>query len=69
VVILWKALRYKLAGEKKVPAYIIFSDATLVDMCKKMPANEDEFLEVSGVGRVKLDAYGKLFLEVINGKE
>jgi superfamily II DNA helicase RecQ len=34
-----------------------------------MPTNEDEFLEVSGVGRVKLDAYGKLFLEVINRKE
>jgi ATP-dependent DNA helicase RecQ len=34
----------------------------LMDMCRKMPANEDEFLEVSGVGQVKLKAYGKLFL-------
>lgn len=62
-----KALRFKLAQEKKVPAYIIFSDAALTDMCRKKPANEDEFLEVSGVGQVKLKAYGKLFLKVING--
>ncbi len=41
----------------------------IMDMCRKMPANEDEFLEVSGVGQVKLKAYGKQFLQVINGKE
>ncbi|HEX9060047.1 MAG TPA: RQC domain-containing protein, partial [Clostridia bacterium] len=61
-----KELRFKLAQEKKVPSFVVFSDATLVDMCKKMPVNEDEFLEVSGVGKVKLEAYGKEFLEVIN---
>jgi ATP-dependent DNA helicase RecQ len=62
-----KELRLKIAQEKKVPAFIIFSDATLVDMCSRMPSNEDEFLEVSGVGKVKLEAYGKAFLKVING--
>ncbi len=61
-----KELRFKLAQEKKVPAFVIFSDATLVDMCCKMPANDTEFLEVSGVGKMKLQAYGQEFLEVIN---
>lgn len=61
-----KEARYKLAHEKGVPAFIIFSDATLVDMCIKMPTNETELLEVSGVGKIKLEAYGKEFLEVIN---
>lgn len=61
-----KELRFKVAQEKKVPSFVVFSDATLVDMCKRMPANEAEFLEVSGVGKVKLEAYGKEFLEAIN---
>lgn len=61
-----KETRYKLAQEKGVPAFIIFSDATLVDMCAKMPTNEIELLGVSGVGKIKLEAYGKEFLEVIN---
>ena len=63
-----RELRFKLAAEKKVPAYIIFSDAALADMCSKMPSNDAEFLEVSGVGKVKLEAYGEKFLEVINKK-
>lgn len=63
-----KALRYKLAQEKKVPAFVVFSDATLMDMCRKMPSDEKEFLEVSGVGQVKLEAYGKMFLDVLNEK-
>lgn len=61
-----KELRLKIAQEKRVPAFVIFSDATLLDMCAKLPANEEDFLEVSGVGKVKLEAYGKEFLEVIN---
>jgi len=63
-----RELRFKLAADKKVPAYIIFSDAALADMCSKMPSNDAEFLEVSGVGKVKLEAYGEKFLEVINNK-
>lgn len=38
-------------------------------MCGKMPANDAEFLKVSGVGKMKLEAYGKKFLEVINNFE
>lgn len=60
-----KALRKGIASKKSVPAYVIFSDATLIDMCKKCPETPDEMLEVSGVGRTKLEKFGKEFLEVI----
>lgn len=60
-----KALRKSIASKKSVPAYVIFSDATLIDMCKKCPETPDEMLEVSGVGRTKLEKFGKEFLEVI----
>lgn len=60
-----KALRKSIASKKSVPAYVIFSDATLTDMCKKCPETPDEMLEISGVGRTKLEKFGKQFLEVI----
>lgn len=60
-----KALRKGIASKKSVPAYVIFTDATLIDMCKKCPETPDEMLEVSGVGRTKLDKFGKQFLEEI----
>ena len=58
-----KALRKSIASKKSVPAYVIFTDATLIDMCKKCPETPDEMLEVSGVGRTKLEKFGKQFLE------
>ncbi|MGN0608016.1 MAG: DNA helicase RecQ [Oscillospiraceae bacterium] len=61
-----KALRKKLADREGVPAYIIFTDASLRDMCRKLPEDEAEFLGISGVGRKKCELYGKAFLEVIN---
>lgn len=60
-----KALRKGIASKKSVPAYVIFTDATLIDMCKKCPETPDEMLEVSGVGRIKLEKFGKQFLEEI----
>lgn len=60
-----KALRKDIASKKSVPAYVIFTDATLIDMCKKCPETPDEMLEVSGVGRTKLEKFGKQFLEEI----
>lgn len=60
-----KALRKSIASKKSVPAYVIFTDATLTDMCKKCPETPDEMLEVSGVGRTKLEKFGKQFLEEI----
>jgi ATP-dependent DNA helicase RecQ len=61
-----KALRIEIAKEQNVPAFIIFSDATLTDMCVKHPLNEDEMLEVSGIGKVKLERYGERFLRLLN---
>ncbi|HIW75686.1 MULTISPECIES: RecQ family ATP-dependent DNA helicase [Gordonibacter] len=57
-----RTLRKRLADEAGVPPYIVFSDATLRDMCAKLPASEDEFLDVSGVGATKLARYGEAFL-------
>lgn len=58
-------LRKQLADEAGVPPYVIFSNATLRSMCEVRPTNEDEFLEVSGVGETKLVRYGQAFLECI----
>ena len=60
-------LRTSLAREQQVPPYFIFSNATLVDMCAKMPRDLDELLGVSGVGAKKAASYGDLFLAAING--
>lgn len=57
-----KALRRDLAAAKGVPAYIVFADATLHDMCRLRPENLDQMAMVSGVGPKKLDDYGAAFL-------
>ncbi|MCL1818970.1 MAG: DNA helicase RecQ [Spirochaetaceae bacterium] len=53
-----KDLRKRLAREAGVPSYIVFSDASLRDMCRRRPVGRETFHEVSGVGRVKLEKYG-----------
>lgn len=60
-----KRLRYTLASEAHIPAYIIFTDAALRDMCVKQPVTLDAFLAVSGVGKAKQEKYGRLFVEEI----
>ena len=60
-----RELRYRLAKTENVPAYIVFSNATLGDMAAKAPETMDEFLQVSGVGQQKASRYGKEFLEAI----
>ena len=60
-----KALRMKLAQEQDVPAYIVFSNATLTDMAVKAPQTMPEFLGVSGVGEVKAEKYGEAYLKAI----
>ena len=60
-----KAERFRLAQRDEVPAYIVFSNATLADMAAKLPRTLDEFLDVSGVGAVKAQRYGEEFLAVI----
>ena len=59
------SLRGALAREQNVPAYIVFSNATLVDMCAKRPRTREEFLGVSGVGAKKAELYADAFLAEI----
>ncbi|MDT7828612.1 DNA helicase RecQ [Pricia sp. S334] len=61
-----RLLRQRLATEANVPAYVVFSDASLRDMEEKMPYDEASFLEVSGVGQAKLEKYADVFLKEIN---
>ena len=61
-----RGLRKQLADESGVPPYVVFSDAHLRDMCVRMPHDEEEFLQVNGVGPAKLERYGRVFLEAIN---
>ena len=60
-----RALRKSIAQEESIPPYMIFSDKTLRSMCDVLPRDEEEFLEVSGVGQRKLEKYGKAFLQCI----
>ena len=57
-----KALRFKLAKARGVPAYVIFHDRTLIEMATKKPLTEMDLGEVSGVGASKLAQFGKQFL-------
>ena len=61
-----RQLRLQIAKEESVPPYIVFTDKTLIDMCEKFPQNEDEMLNVSGVGQNKLKKYGQRFLQEIS---
>ncbi len=60
-----KAKRMAIAREIAKPAYVVFSDATLIDMAEKRPADREEMLGVSGVGEVKFKKFGDAFLEII----
>jgi len=54
-----------MAGEQGVPPYVIFHDATLMEMASQMPRNRQQMLEISGVGEKKFDRYGEPFLDLI----
>jgi len=60
-----KAVRRDLASEKGVPAYVIFSDASLIDMCLIQPRTLDEMASVNGVGPKKLKDFGETFLTAL----
>jgi ATP-dependent DNA helicase RecQ len=64
-----KCLRTRLAKASRVPAYIIFSDASLRDMCRRRPLSREAFLEVSGVGSAKLEKYAESFTHLIREHE
>lgn len=66
--VLWDALRdcrKRLADENGVPPFVIFHDATLSEMMQRQPRDQDQFLQLSGVGETKLEKYADAFLKVI----
>ncbi len=60
-----KQLRMRLAKQRQVPAYLIFSDRSLIDMAERKPRTREEFAEVNGVGAAKLKAFAGVFLDAI----
>ena len=60
-----RALRLEIAREEKIPPYMVFSDKTLIHMCILKPGNEEEMLNVTGVGRHKYEKYGKRFIDAV----
>ena len=60
-----KALRLQLARQRRVPAYVIFPDRTLMDMTARLPLNRMDFSAVHGVGAAKLEQFGDIFLNEI----
>jgi len=62
----FRELRFEIAKEQEVPAYIVFSDKTLVDFATRLPTTKEEALDVNGVGEVKFERYGEKFLKLCN---
>ena len=60
-----RTLRHEIAIYEKVPPYMVFGDSTLKELSSRMPINKEQMLEVSGVGKRKLDKYGERFIEKI----
>ena len=60
-----KSRRMELAKERGVPAYVIFPDKTLIDMAMRRPTSAEEFAEVKGVGRSKLQQFGEIFMDIV----
>jgi ATP-dependent DNA helicase RecQ len=63
-----KAKRRALAEAARVPAYVVFTDRTLIEMAETKPSSLDEMARISGVGAAKLERYGAAFLEIITGE-
>ncbi|MEM9031653.1 MAG: HRDC domain-containing protein, partial [Pseudomonadota bacterium] len=63
-----KAKRRALAQAQNVPAYVVFSDRTLIEMAQRRPSDLDEMMDVPGVGAKKLEKYGTAFLSVVTGE-
>ncbi len=61
-----RELRLSMAGDQGVPPYVIFHDATLMEMATQMPRNRQQMLEISGVGEKKFERYGEPFLDLID---
>ena len=60
-----KSLRSQISGVRGVPAYIVFSDRSLIDMAQQRPANKEDFAAIHGVGKAKLRKFADEFLALI----
>lgn len=60
-----RALRRRLADERKVPPYVIFYDAVLREMCARLPTGVDQLTRIPGVGESRAAGYGRLFVDEI----
>lgn len=60
-----RKLRNRLAHEENVPAYLIFSDSTLLDLATYLPQTKEEISGISGFGAYKTEKYGNAFLEMV----
>jgi len=67
ILVKLKALRREIAAEKGVPAYVVFPDRTLEEMAVLHPRSLDDMARVRGVGAAKLEAFGRTFLQALNG--
>jgi len=60
-----KACRKQLADENNVPAFVVFSDATLLEMLNQHPMNKQQMLAITGIGLTKFDRFGHEFLQIL----
>ena len=60
-----KEARQAMAKKRRVPAYVIFHDKTLVELADKRPQSFEEMLEINGIGESKLKKFGQTLLDVI----
>jgi len=60
-----RTARQQMAKKRRVPAYVIFHDKTLIELAKARPKNFDDMLEISGIGEAKLKKFGQTLLDVI----
>lgn len=63
--VILKELRLQISKEENLPPYVIFGDVALKEMCKYYPTTMENFINISGVGEVKLEKYGDIFIEAI----
>ena len=61
-----RAWRREMAIKEGVKPYIIFSDATLIELCNKNPKSEDQLLDIRGMGEKKFKKYGEALLNLLN---
>ena len=60
-----RELRKQIADKAGVPPYIVFSDKTIKEIASVLPQDDESFLEINGVGQVKLERYGQQFMEKV----